>query len=317
MKIRGLFIFLFAAVLCYGGVVAENGQLNVKGSQLVNDKGEPIVLRGVSYGWHNWWPRFYNSGSVKWLKKDWKVTVLRAAMGVDVDSDSAYIRNPEFTLKRIEDVAKACIKNDIYVIIDWHTHRMLTDEAKTFFAMMAKKYGEYPHVIYEIYNEPVYDSWIDLKTYASEVIGAIRAEDPDNIILVGNPHWGQDIHIVADDPLQGFENIMYTLHFYAATHEKWLRERGNYALGKGIPVFVSECAAMEASGDGPIDEEKFQAWVEWMEKNKISWITWSISDKDETCSMLYPSAKSTGKWQEKDLKKSGLLMREMLRKYNR
>ena len=48
------------------------GQLQVNGNQLWSEQGEPGVLRGVSYGWHNLWPRFYKKKPVKWLKEDWK-----------------------------------------------------------------------------------------------------------------------------------------------------------------------------------------------------------------------------------------------------
>lgn len=64
------------------------------------------------------------------------------------------------------------------------------------------------------------------------------------------PHWDQDVHIAADNPITGYSNLMYALHFYAATHKEDLRKRADYALSKGLPLFVLECAGMEASGDG-------------------------------------------------------------------
>jgi len=130
---------------------------------------------------------------------------------------------------------------------------------------------------------------------------------------VGTPHWDQDVHIAADDPIKGFDNLMYTLHFYAATHKDELRKRADYALDKGLPLFVSESAGMEASGDGPIDYDSWNTWINWMKKNQISWITWSIADKDETCSMLNKSADSKGNWKVADLKESGIKTRELLR----
>ena len=181
---------------------------------------------------------------------------------------------------------------------------------------MARAYGKYPHVIYEIFNEPERQTWAEVKAYSIELIAAIRAIDPDNIILVGSPHWDQDVHIVADDPIKGYDNLMYTLHFYAATHKQFLRDRGDYALSKGLPLFISESAGMEATGNGPLNEEEWNRWIEWAEKNKISWITWSVSDKDETCSVLLPSASSEGNWKESDMKTSGIKARALLRKYN-
>ena len=287
------------------------GKLKVTGGKLTDESGTLVQLRGVSYGWHNWWPRFYNSQTVAWFKSDWKANVLRAAMGVE--PVGGYLTHPESALEKVEAVVEAAIQNDLYVIIDWHSHNIKTEEAVAFFSAMAKKYGHHPHVIYEIFNEPDYQTWADVKAYSIAVIDAIREHDPDNIILVGSPHWCQDLHIVADDPILGYDNLMYTLHFYAATHKQFLRDRAIYALNKGLPIFVSECASMEATGDGPIDEASWATWLNWMEFNKLSWILWSVSDKDETCSMLLPSAASTGNWAEAVIKPWGTKGREAIR----
>lgn len=291
------------------------GQLQVKGSQLCDVKGKPVVLRGMSFGWHNFWPRFYNEGAVAWLYKDWNCSIVRAAMGVE--PGRGYKQDPKGSVEKVKAVVDGAIKTGVYVIIDWHSHNINLQEAKTFFEQMAKEYGKYPNVIYELFNEPDKESWDEVKAYSTEVIKVIRKYDTDNIILVGNPHWDQDIQLAADAPLQGFSNIMYTLHFYAATHKQELRDRATYALKKGTPIFISESAGMEASGDGPLNEVEWTKWIDWAEQNKVSWVTWSVSDKNETCSVLNPTAGSDGNWTDKDLKESGIKTRAFLRKYNK
>jgi endoglucanase len=309
------FLFFASATMICAQPVMEHGALHVDSTQLKDAHNNPIVLRGMSFGWHNFWPRFYTKGAVQWLRKDWHCNVVRAAMGVE--PERGYIKQPDWSKERIKTVVDAAIQEDIYVIIDWHSHNINLPEAKAFFTEMAQTYGSYPNVIYEIFNEPDQESWQEVKDYSTELIAAIRAIDPDNIILVGSPHWDQDVHLAAADPIKGFSNIMYTFHFYAATHKQELRNRGDYALQKGLPLFISESAGMEATGNGPMNYEEWDQWIRWAEDNKISWITWSVSDKNETCSVLQPSAGAEGGWQEKDLKKSGIRTRELLRKYNR
>ena len=294
--------------------VQQWGQLKVVGTQLCDQNGNAVTLRGASLGWHNLWPRFYNAKAVKWLAKDWNAKVIRAAMGIMIEDN--YLENPSFALDCIEPVVKAAIKEGVYVIIDWHSHELKTKEAVKFFGKMAKKYGANANVIYEIYNEPVEDSWESLKEYSKAVLDEIRKYDPDNIILVGCPHWDQDIHIVAESPLEGYNNIMYTVHFYAGTHKQYLRDRVDAAMQKGIPVFISECASMDASGDGKLDKSSWNEWVEFMEAKKISWVCWSVSDKNETCSMLLPRAKATGNWTKDLIKPWGKIVRETLRMKN-
>ncbi|GGK71203.1 glycoside hydrolase family 5 protein [Rufibacter glacialis] len=306
-------LLVSGSYLASAQTVKEHGSLRVKGTQLEDQKGQPVMLRGMSFGWHNFWPRFYTAETVSWLKKDWRINVIRAAMGVE--PTNGYLQKPEWSKEKVKTVVDAAIKENLYVIIDWHSHNINLPEAKAFFIEMARTYGKNPHVIYEIFNEPDEETWPQVKAYSEEMIAAIRAIDPDNLILVGTPHWDQDVHLAADDPIKGAQNLMYTLHFYAATHKQELRDRADYALRKGLPLFISESAGMEATGDGPLNEGEWQKWIDWAEKNKVSWVTWSVSDKNETCSVLLPSASATGNWQDTDLKPSGLKTRALLRKY--
>ena len=312
---RVLTIILLIAAFANAQVVKNNGNLQVVGTQLCNQKGNPIVLHGMSFGWSCFHPSFYNKQTVKWLKKDWNCTVVRAALGVE--PDNGYLQNPKVSEKLITDVVDAAIANDVYVIIDWHSHNLNLKEAKDFFDKMSKKYAKFPNVIYEVVNEPDQESWEEVKVYSEEIIAAIRKNDADNIILVGSPHWDQDVNLPAENPIKNVINVMYTMHFYAGTHKQWLRDRTDEAIKKGIPIFVSECAGMEASGDAAMDYVEWQKFIDWMDKNKLSWVTWSVSDKDETCSVLKKGASSKGNWKASDLKESGIKTREYLKTYNK
>ena len=294
--------------------VKQHGKLRVQGTQLVNQKGEPVVLHGMSFGWHNLWPRFYNKSAVHELVDKWKCTVVRASMGIELNN-SGYLGSPQRSVELMQAVVDACIQEGVYVIIDWHDHNIHTKQAVEFFSMMSKKYAAHPNIIYEIFNEPDYETWPEVKKYSEEVIAAIRANDKENIILVGSPRWDQDIHLPAADPIQGHVNLMYTMHFYAGTHKQWLRDKTDEAIAKGLPIFVSECAGMEATGDGPIDKAEWERFKAWMDAKKISWVAWSVSDKKETCSVLNPSANSNGNWTENDIKEWGQITREALKQY--
>ena len=316
MRIIILTFFIFIAAIAKSQPVTQHGKLSVKGAKLVDAKGNHVILHGMSFGWHNLWPRFYNKGAVRELVSKWNSNVVRASMGIELN-DSGYLKSPKQSVMLMRNVVDACIKEGVYVIIDWHDHNIHTKEAVAFFTTMAKEYGHHPNVIYEIFNEPDYETWAEVKAYSEEVIKAIRAIDKDNIILVGSPKWDQDIHLPAADPIKGFDNLMYTMHFYAGTHKQWLRDRSDEAIARGLPIFVSECAGMEATGDGPLDHKEWKAFVDWMDARGLSWVAWSVSDKKETCSILNPSAASNGNWNEADVKEWGRLTKEYLRLYKK
>jgi endoglucanase len=187
---------------------------------------------------------------------------------------------------------------------------------------MAQKYGEYPNVIYEICNEPngLDTTWKEaIKPYAEEVIPVIRQYDPDNIIVVGTPNWSQRVNEAADDPITGYDNIMYALHFYAGTHGQWLQDAAADAIASGLPLFVTECGTSEASGGGGVYETEFLTWLSFLQKNNISWVNWSLTNNGEESGILVMNADRDGKglWTENDLSQSGRFIRKIFRNETR
>lgn len=292
------------------GGVSENGQLQVIGTQLCNEKGEAVVLRGMSSHGIQWYANFLTRAAIK-STADNGANLLRVAMYTD---EGGYISNPEAMRQTLIDAVDTAIALDMYVIIDWHilhdgnpnTHR---EEAKAFFTQMAERYQDSPAVLYEICNEPNGNvTWEhDVRPYAEEVIGAIRAVDADAVILVGSPTWSQDLQEVAKHPLDG-ENIMYTCHFYAGTHTAWLRDRISDVLRQGIPVFISEWGTSDASGSGGVYPEETRRWIDFMNANHLSWANWSLCDKAESSAAVKPGAYIADGISRSELSPSGQLV---------
>ncbi len=298
--------------------VEKHGALSVVGPHIRDQNGEITSLAGPSFFWSNtgWGQeRFYTKGAVETFAKDWNAGIVRAAMGAE--NNGSYLEDPRGNLKRVETIVNAAIENGIYVVIDWHSHRAEKDieESKRFFTAMAEKYGDYPNVIYEIYNEPLNTTdWSTVvKPYAEELIDTIRAVDPDNLIIVGTQSWDQDVDKAADDPIIGESNILYALHFYAASHKEDIRKKAEYAISKDLPLIISEWGTVTYNGDGFMDKASTLEWMDFAKKHHLSHMNWSVSDKNETASMFKPSASSNGGWTDKDLTPSGLLVRDIIR----
>jgi len=320
-----LSVTIFAVSVAAETPVERHGQLAVDGNRLVNKDGKPVQLRGMSYFWNvaGEASGYYNANVVKWLADDWKITVIRSAMTVNVTWGSGYIKDPAKNKAQVENIVDAAIANGIYAIIDWHIEGAndYETEAKTFFTEMATKYKNYPNVIYEIYNEPTTQTWASLKSYMQNVTDAIRAVDTKNPIVIGTPSWSKDVHLATADPING-ENLLYALHFYANAkdHQAPLRTKATTALNNGKALFVTEFGTCNSNGgaSGGVNDNSHNAaetdiWLDFLYQNKISWVNWSISKKDEAASALKPSASTAGNWNpETDLTPSGKYIREKL-----
>lgn len=294
--------------------VERNGRLKVEGTHIVNERGEAVQLRGVSMGWHCLWPRFYTTGTVGRLANDWGADIVRCAVGVD-HTDIDLSRRPDLAYAVVDSIVKGAVDNGVYALIDFHSHPNNLELAKEFFTTVTAKYGHLPNLIYEIWNEPTEVEWAETKEYAENLLPVIRRNAPGAIVVVPTPRWDQDIDKAAADPLTSDSNIVYALHYYAATHTQWLRDRARAAIEAGLPVFISECASMEHTGDGPIDHDSWAEWMSLADEYGIGWIAWSVSDKEETCSMLYPTASADGReWTDADLKPWARMVKESLRR---
>lgn len=324
---------VFSTAVVTERVVDNNGQLRVEGTNLVNEQGNPIQLKGMSTYGLNGMVNFVNKDTVQTLAEDWGCSVIRLAMYTMGTSDG-YVQNPEEYYNQIVNYVQLCIDQGVYVIVDWH---ILFDgdplehkaEAIDFFDRISELYGEYPNVIYEICNEPngdCYDAigtpvtWENnIKPYAEEVIATIRANDPDNIIIVGTSTWSQDVDIAALDPIDG-DNLMYTFHFYASSHKQEFRDKVQFAIDNGLPIFCTEWGTTSNTGNGTVNVEESMIWLDFLAENNISWCNWSIGGyvTESSNALKYVSdiltieEKLAGHWPDKFISRSGLFVRCMI-----
>jgi endoglucanase len=290
------------------GFVGEHGPLRVQGNRVVDKAAQPIQLRGMSLFWSQW-SDFYLAKNVDVLADEWKATVVRAALGVE--NEGGYLQTTAPNTAKVRAVVDRAIERGIYVIIDWHDHHAQDHQAQaiSFFEEMAMSYGKQPHVIFEVYNEPMDVQWPAVKTYAEKLIATIREAGSTNLIIVGTPNWSQDVDVAANDRIASDQNVAYTLHFYADTHKQALRDKAKVALDKGLPLFVTEWGTCSADGNGAVNEGESRVWLDFMKQHSISWANWALNNKAEACSAIQSSGSATGPWADDKLTPSGRIVK--------
>lgn len=298
--------------------VSYNGNLKVVGKSLLNQYGENIQLRGISSHGIQWFPDYINYDVLKELKNNWNTNVFRIAMYTAQDG---YITDNSIKYK-VKSIVDNAINLDMYVIIDWHTlhdnnPNTYIDEAIEFFSEMAQIYHDKPNVIYEICNEPNGEvSWDnDIKMYADRFIKEIRAIDEDAIIIVGTSTYSQDVDVASLNKLE-YNNIMYALHFYAGTQKDELIKRVEIAINNDLPIFASEWGTSCSNGSDGVYVESSEKWLDFLDKHNISWINWSLTDKDESSALLESNSGIKGVFNDYHLSQSGKFVKEKLRSYS-
>ncbi|MCI8338124.1 MAG: glycoside hydrolase family 5 protein [Lachnospiraceae bacterium] len=322
-RARHLLCLVLAFALVLTGIVGEkriasatpvsaNGRLQVKGRQIVNQKGKPFVIKGVSTHGIAWFPQYVNQKAFASLKRRGVNTVRLAMYTEEYGGYCCSGKAKQKELKKLLDVGvKAAKALGMYVIIDWH---ILSDgnplrhqsQAKKFFREIGKKYASYDNVLFEICNEPNGGdgNWTNIRKYAKAVIKTIRKVNKKAIVIVGTPTWSQDVDVAAQKPLAG-KNIAYAFHFYGATHKEDLRNKLTGAVKKGLPILVTEFGISEASGNGKVSISQGNRWMRLLNKYKIGRVCWNLSNKAESSALLKNNCGRVSGWKSSDFTKQG------------
>ena len=295
-----------------GTPVAVHGQLRVVGTTLVDQAGDPVQLKGVSPQWLNYagTPYSESRSALEFMRDRWKLSVIRAPMGTE--AYQGYLGNGPAMLGKVETIVQNAIRAGVYVLVDWHTEQAVAQQAEAagFFSAMAQKYGGFPNVIWEPYNEPRGYTWEEIKSYHEAIVDTIRAFDPDNLIVLGTPNWSQEVDtasLLPVAPSSGAQNLLYTLHFYACTHKQWLRDKADVAIANGLALFVTEFGAtpadggMLANGNNLVCRDEANLWFAWMAANNLSGVAWKLDQCAETSCILARSPPTGGPWPDEHL----------------
>lgn len=267
---------------------------------LCDKHGNPIQLRGMSTAGLQWFPEIINQNAFAALSYKWHTNVIRLAMYI---GENGYASNPAVKQKVIEGIELA-IEHDMYVIVDWHVltpgdpNAEIYSGAYDFFAEISNLYPNDPHIIYELANEPNSNEpgvsndaqgWGAVKSYAEPIIQMLREKGNQNIVIVGSPNWSQRPDLAADNPIAD-HHTLYSVHFYTGTHlpNGSVMQNVQKAIEKGVAVFASEWGTSKADGNQGNYFSEADQWLNFLDEHHISWINWSLTNKNESSAVFTP-----------------------------
>jgi endoglucanase len=209
--------------------------LKVVGTQILNDRGEPVTLRGVNCASMEWTSdgQGHILQSVKVAIEDWHVNHIRLPLAQDRWFGKAPEQKDEGKAYRalVKEVVDLCASKGCYIILDLHwsdvgewgqnigQHSMPDENSLAFWKDIAPVYANHPAVIYDLYNEPhdvSWDIWLNggtvtdrpnrrgaaPKTFQAvgmqKLLDAVRAAGAKNVIIAGGLNWAYDFDGILD-----------------------------------------------------------------------------------------------------------------------
>lgn len=75
---------------------------------------------------------------------------------------------------------------------------------------------------------------------------------------------------------------------------------------------VTEYSITDSSGNGNVDLSSANAWATYMKENKMSYIQWSLCNKNESSALIKSSCNKLSGWDDNDLSETGKYLKQRL-----
>jgi endoglucanase len=220
--------------------------LHVEGQWIKNSNGDNVTLRGL------------NVIDPRWLRQD--MQSMENAINKVAELHARVVRLPvhpsnwngdAYYNSYLKPTIDYCREKGLYVIIDWHYigrwgegQEEIARRTHEFWSYVAPRHKDDTHVLFEFMNEPseprerTLQTWNLWKEWAQPFVDTIRYYAPDNIILVGSPHWSQLCQFAPQSPFEG-KNLAYVMHLYPAwPSSNWPTLFGE--ASKSVPIVITE-----------------------------------------------------------------------------
>lgn len=284
-------------VLCHNDF-SFHGKLTKSDTKIIDEYGNEVMLQGIGTHSISEYNALYTEKSVKTLKY-YGVNMIRISIYLTdfypVKSNGRLAKgwlNYSDELKPIiEKLIDVATKNNIYVLLDWHSYHSIEDggdvtqykqQQEEFFTYFSGKYANSKNILYELHNEPYQNTAIELLPSVLSCCNIIRENNKDAIIICG---CGSDGTIVANSVWNTNNNldIFISEHLYTGEQDC---ERFKDFVDRNIPFFVSEWGNSSLSGDDTPNDGMAYKMFQFLYDNKISNALWKWTFQDMDTAVL-------------------------------
>ncbi len=299
------------------------GILHVEGTQLIDPVGHAVLLRGAQiespFNYMKAWEQgkqpstTLNSRVFDVMVHDWRMNVLRLPT-----SNWIYAKYPSDYLNKLDQVVRQANAAGLYVVLDLHDTvqggspygkdaTLPKTEDVTYWKIIAAHYKNNPMVLFDVYNEPKYQSWdswlhgggtVNGATVVGmqDLVDAIRSVGAKQIIVVEPGSAGKGVPGVDAAEEGGWTtignhtindpNIMYSLHVYdkiilspQQQDAKWGPILNHYPLYYGEWAFLPNANIPAHCNGVPHDQadQAVKAFLDYMDSRHANWSAWDFS----------------------------------------
>lgn len=249
--------------------------LSTLNNRIVNEQGEPLILRGVNVSSIHWGTDKWNPKATQYAVKAWKAQVIRTRV-----YQKDYLEDPKAFFEKMErEIISPARRAGAYVILHpWiGENDPLPDQGTIqMWQGIAERYKDDSNILYDVLAEPhdvtrrqVWDAY-------STLIEAVRQVHPRSLIFVSGLGWGREINSYLKYPLP-YANIVYRSNPYNRPGEF---ESLFGKIAQVYPVFLGEFGA---DGFPPMTQASVKALLEYADKLGLGWTAWNFCDQGCPC----------------------------------
>ena len=274
-------------------------RLRVTGNKIVDDRCNPVILKGVSIIDPYFIVQVYGTGpdeeEFRLLAEEWGANLIRIPIHPDL-----WIQDENYLENYVDPYVAWGNRYGVYILLAWQAHgNVITGQAdlpewkhtppwlgnpynpdltlaREAVTNMVERYGRKPWVLYNPFGEPAFISWGDWQPHAVALSDLIHKVNDRALVMISGVEFGYDIGGAVNLPVERAQ-IVYETHPYPWKDKSW--QGASCSISKEHPVFVGEWGFDPKVSPNATAAGYGQALIDFCDQLKIGWAAYVWGDQ--------------------------------------